>query len=272
MYKITLTREKETLLIPLYGKAMENKRKRPILADEKAVEIVNGIDYDFKNLRIQNKTNTMLSLRAKLIDEYVERFLSENSQVLMLHLGCGLDSRCLRVKGNYGQWFDVDFQEVIALRSNFYTETAAYRFIGSSVTEAEWIQLIPTYFEHVLVVAEGLTMYLEEEKIKTLIGRLKQRVGSFTFVFDAYSSLTAQRVSHYPSLKKTGSVIRWGIDEPELLARWDNDIAFLEEIYLTNSPDISKLDWGSRMMYGAANKFLIVKRAHRILAYHIGPQ
>ena len=32
---IKLTKEKETLLIPLYGKAKENNKKRPILIDKK---------------------------------------------------------------------------------------------------------------------------------------------------------------------------------------------------------------------------------------------
>jgi O-methyltransferase involved in polyketide biosynthesis len=46
MDKIVLTEEKETLLIPLYGKAKESERRHPILIDKKAVEIVNQIDYN----------------------------------------------------------------------------------------------------------------------------------------------------------------------------------------------------------------------------------
>lgn len=49
MNKIILTEEKETLLVPLFGKAIENKKKEPILIDKKAVEIINQINYDFKS-------------------------------------------------------------------------------------------------------------------------------------------------------------------------------------------------------------------------------
>jgi len=62
---ITLDKEKETLLVPLYGKAMETQKKTPILYDAKAVEIIEKIDYDFKSLKIPGKTNTMICLRAK---------------------------------------------------------------------------------------------------------------------------------------------------------------------------------------------------------------
>ena len=37
----------ETLLIPLWARASEKDRKNPIITDEKAVEIISQIDYDF---------------------------------------------------------------------------------------------------------------------------------------------------------------------------------------------------------------------------------
>ncbi|MFO8051071.1 MAG: hypothetical protein R6V01_05160 [Thermoplasmatota archaeon] len=40
MNNIVLTEEKETLLIPLLGKAQENRKQNPILTDKKAAEIV----------------------------------------------------------------------------------------------------------------------------------------------------------------------------------------------------------------------------------------
>jgi O-methyltransferase involved in polyketide biosynthesis len=63
--KIVFTKEKETLLIPLYGKALESKKQNPILKDPKAEEIIEKIEYDFKQLHIPEKTDVMMSLRAK---------------------------------------------------------------------------------------------------------------------------------------------------------------------------------------------------------------
>jgi len=48
--KVVLTKEMDTLLIPLYGKAMASKKKLPILIDNKAWEIVENIDYNFGTL------------------------------------------------------------------------------------------------------------------------------------------------------------------------------------------------------------------------------
>ena len=50
--KIKLKKEKETLLIPLYCKALENKKSQPIIEDRKAIEIIDKIDYDFDQLKV----------------------------------------------------------------------------------------------------------------------------------------------------------------------------------------------------------------------------
>lgn len=62
--KISLTKEQETLLIPLYAKAQEN----PLLNDEKARQILASVEYDFKQLKIPEKTAVMLRIRAKQLD------------------------------------------------------------------------------------------------------------------------------------------------------------------------------------------------------------
>ena len=44
-----LTRAQETLLIPLWARALEANHAEPILKDDKAVELVDRIDYPFRN-------------------------------------------------------------------------------------------------------------------------------------------------------------------------------------------------------------------------------
>ncbi len=270
MDKIVLTKEKETLLIPLYGKAKESEKKHPILIDKKAVEIVNQIDYDFKSLKIPEKTNTMMCLRAKLIDNFVKDFLKENDESVALHLGCGLDSRYERINNSNVDWYDVDFEDVIDIRRHFYEETDNYHLIPSSVTEKEWLEKIPKEMKHYIVIAEGLLMYLKEDEIKMLLKNLKNQIGSYTLIFDAFSVYTAKKVKNQPSIKKTGAVIHWGIDNPEELTKWETEIEFIEEQYFTSNEEINNLDIVTRLMYILANLFSVAKRAHRLLIYRVG--
>ncbi|MGZ7118543.1 MAG: hypothetical protein ACXVH2_02455 [Methanobacterium sp.] len=46
----------ETLLIPLWARAVEAKQPHPIIIDEKAIEIMEQIDYDFSKFNNQEPT------------------------------------------------------------------------------------------------------------------------------------------------------------------------------------------------------------------------
>ncbi len=269
MNKITLKEEKETLLIPLLGKAKENEKKSPILIDKKAVEIVNQIEYDFDSLKIPEKTNIMMCIRAKLIDNFVKEKFPVCKEGIVLHLGCGLDSRHNRIENNNLDWYDLDFKDVIDIRRHFYEETEKYHLLASSVTEPEWIEKIPIMNKEYMVIAEGLFMYLRENEIKELINRLKDRLGSYTLIFDAFSVFAAKKTNNHPSLKKTGAKIHWGINNPEELTRWGKGIHLIEEKYFTANEEINNLNISTRIMFKTANLFPIAKKAHRLLIYRI---
>ncbi|WP_230867409.1 class I SAM-dependent methyltransferase [Iocasia frigidifontis] len=269
MNKITLTEEKETLLIPLLGKAQDNKKENPILNDKKATEIVEKIDYNFNSLKIFEKTNIMMCIRAKLIDNHVKSFLSVTKNNVALHLGCGLDSRYYRIKNNNVNWYDLDFKEVITIRQHFFKETGKYHMIASSVTESEWIERIPQEKDHYIIIAEGLFMYLKENEIKELLSRLKDRIGNYTLIFDAYSVLTAKNANRHPSLKKTGAKINWGINNPEELENWGLGIKLIDEEYFTDYEGIDYLSITNRIMFKIANIFSAARKAHRLLIYRV---
>lgn len=269
MEKIILKEEKETLLIPLYGKAMESKKRNPLIRDIKGMEIIERIAYPFEKLHIPEKTNIMMSMRAAMLDRYAEAFIQQHPNSMCLHLGCGLDSRYMRIQEIGKAWIDVDFPEVIELRRKFYQETERYHMVGSSVTESAWIDHLSVEGESKLVIAEGLLMYLSEEEIFKLIARLREKIGPFTFIFDAYSNLTAKHAAKHPSLKKTGAEIKWGLDdERELTARLPN-LVFQEERYFLDPVDLDKLSSGMRFMFRLSGHFRTARNAHRIMIFEV---
>ncbi len=269
MNKIILTGEKETLLIPLLGKAKENEKPNSILVDQKAAQIVDQIDYDFESLKIAEKTNIMMCIRAKLIDDFVKNFLGKENESVALHLGCGLDSRYERINNNNVDWYDLDFKDVINIRKNFFKERDKYHMIASSVTDFAWIEQIPQGKEEYIIIAEGLFMYLKEDEIRDLISRLKNRIGNYTLIFDAYSTLTAKNANKHPSLKRTGAKINWGINDPKELIDWDLGMELIAERYFTDSEDINTLDFTTKIIFKITNLFSIAKKAHRILIYEV---
>jgi O-methyltransferase involved in polyketide biosynthesis len=267
--KVRLTEEKETLLVPLLSKAMESRRPHPILVDPKAEEILDHIEYDFEQLRVPRKTLLTLAMRAKQLDSYVCDYLGRTDDPVVLHLGCGLDSRVLRVGFDKGAWYDVDYPEVIELRRQFYDETAGYHMIGSSVTDRAWLEQVADASGPACIVAEGLLMYLREDEVKRLFLDLQGRLPGSEIVFDAFSRLTAKAANSHPSIKKTGAVIHWGIDDARRIQEWGPGIDLLDEWFFTDSEDIPALGLGDRLMFGTMGLFGMAKRAHRILRFRL---
>lgn len=263
--RIHLEKEKETLLIPLVSKAEESKKENPILSDPSAVDIINGIAYDWSKLNIPNKTKISLCLRAKQLDNYVQEFIKANPAGTVVHLGCGLDSRFRRVDNGKVHWYDLDFPEVIELRKKFFTETDRYHLISSSVTDLNWLDVLSNQVGEFMFVAEGLLMYLPEAEVKKLVLTIKERFPGSRLACDVFSAFTVRKINKHPSIQKTNADILWGIDDVKEMESWQSGIQLLEEWYFSQSAEIEKLSWGFRLGFKIAGMFSLANKAHRLL-------
>ncbi|MGO4738033.1 class I SAM-dependent methyltransferase [Bosea sp. 2KB_26] len=215
--KVTLTRERETLLITLYAKGEESRLRDSLLHDRFAASAVRRIDYDFRKLGVSRDDMIALAMRAHIFDGWTSDFIMRHPDATVLHLGCGLDSRVFRIDPPTGvRWFDLDYPEVVALRRRLYPERHGYTLIGSPVTEPGWLDGVPSG-RPTMIVAEGLLMYLRPDAVPRLIKRLVAHFGHGELAFDAFSPLGLWLVSHHRSVRATGAKLLWSIDEPQEL-------------------------------------------------------
>jgi len=179
----------ETLLIPLYARAAESQTLHPILIDTKAVEITNELNKFFKTSssplyqsllkgkirrKLGKKLNVIFALRTRKFDDYCTSFLQKHPNGIIIELGCGLSTRFTRIDNGAVAWYDLDLPEVIDIRKQFFTETNRDHFIASSVLNFTWMNRIPQDNKNILILAEGLFMYLHEDDVKNLIRQLQQ--------------------------------------------------------------------------------------------------
>ena len=116
----------KTLFIPLYGKSKVSKQKI-ILEDPMAEKIWAEEGFELSG---KSKTKWLaynMSMRARIFDDWTDSMLKQDSDALVLHIGCGLDSRCKRVKQPYKNWVDCDFPDVIETRKKYYSESETYK-------------------------------------------------------------------------------------------------------------------------------------------------
>ena len=269
MEKVRFTEEKATMLATLYGRALDARSERPILGDKAADEAVKQIDYDFRSLGVNEALGLTVALRARPMDDWTTAFLWDHPDATVVQLGCGMDSRVYRVDPPASvHWFDVDYPEVVELRRKIYPSREGYRQIGSSVTDFAWLERIPSD-KPGLVIAEGLTMYLQpsegEELLRRLIAHFPQ---GGEMIFDTFSRLGIKLQKLNPVVRKAGATLYWGIDEISELERLG--LTLVSKLDSTDyaTPDVKdRLSASMRGQLWFAGLFPAFKKMGRILRF-----
>lgn len=258
-----MNNESKTLFIPLYGKAAMSREG--FYEDKKAEEIIEKVSFDFDLIDKSKKLAVYMTIRAMQYDEITGGFISENPDGIVIALGCGLDSRVARVGQKNCKWYDLDLPEVIAIRRDFFAETDKYRMISSSATELSWLDSIEYANESVLVIAEGLTMYLAENEMKALFEAFRSKFRKTLFVFDAYSGFAAKMSKIKNPVNSVDAKICFAMDDPGIFEQDGINCIFNNDII--RSEYIDKLSGIYKMRFHFMRK--LGSKMYRIFGYEI---
>ncbi|MFI3280815.1 MAG: class I SAM-dependent methyltransferase [Rikenellaceae bacterium] len=130
----------ETLLIPLYMRAIENQRTDPILKDPMAQKLVDSIEYDYTLFDNSIKSAVGCVIRGQYFDDAVRRFITSHKDVVVVNIGCGLDTRCQRVCGDTpssATFYDVDLPKVMQIRAELIPAPKNNIYLSESILDSE---------------------------------------------------------------------------------------------------------------------------------------
>ncbi len=265
--KVHFTKEKETMLITLYSRALHSQSEDPVLRDKWAEDAVSRIDYDFEGLKLRKIGPLSIAIRARQFDLWTAEYIAANPGATVLHLGCGMDSRVFRVDPPAGvRWFDVDYPEVIELRRRLYPDRAGYRMIDSSLANLDWLNEVPGD-RPAMIVAEGVMMYLTEAVVRPLLNGLTNHFPGGQIAFDALSRLGARSAKADRSVRSTGATFRWGIDDPRDIKQLDPKLELITELRTAKMPGYSHLPGMMRALVRMMEPIPALRRLNRLLLY-----
>jgi O-methyltransferase involved in polyketide biosynthesis len=265
--KVRLTKEKETLLITLYSRALHSRSADPVLSDPWAEQAVERIDYDFASIKLTRLHPLTVAIRARQFDIFTQDWIAENPASTVLHLGCGLDSRVYRVDPPPTvRWFDVDYPEVIDLRRKLYPARTSYQMIASSLLEAGWLDEIPGDLP-AMIVAEGVMMYLPADQGGPLLGRLAAHFPSGRMGFDALSRAGVRMAAADRSVSATGARFGWGLDDPQEVRQYAPQMELIAELTTPRLPAWERLPLAMRGLVQVMELFPKLRRMNRVLLY-----
>ena len=234
-HMVRLGEVQETLLIPLYGRADQTRKKRGVLRDPKAVEMVEAIDYDFGRF---DGTKSLLgaTVRTCIFDVWVRSFLAEHPAGTVVELGAGLNTRFERVDNGQVHWIDLDLPDVIDLRRRFFTESDRRRIVAASVLDPAWVDIVLASPGPYFLSAEAVLPYLPEPQVRQALGLITGHFPGARVALDTTGTWMVANQDRHDTLKTMRARMVWACDDPQELERWDLGLRLLESRDLAQLP------------------------------------
>lgn len=253
----------KTLYIPLYGKSYVS-RKGLFLDDKKAEQIWAAEGFALKGKSKSKWLAYYMGIRAAVFDEWVRRKMAEMPDAVVIHIGCGMDSRALRVGTMGHKWYDVDFPEVIGERKRYYSESDDYHMLAGDARDGSWLGNIPET-GCAIVVMEGVSMYLTSGELKCLTANLSSCFECVACLMDCYTVMAAKLSKYKNPINDVGVTEVYGIDDPMSLQ--SGGFVFVEEHAMTPEQYIRELHGAEKAIFKKLYAGNFSKKLYRLFEY-----
>ena len=253
----------KTLYIPLYGKSYVSK-KGLFLDDKKAEEIWDAEGFSLKGKSKSKWLAYYMGIRSAVFDEWVKQQASSAPNSIVIHIGCGMDSRVIRVGLKNHKWYDVDFSEVIEERKRYYTETDNYKMIAGDVRDGDWLTAIDEN-KSAIVIMEGVSMYLTVDEMQNLADSLCSHFENLLLLVDAYSSFAAKMSKRRNPINDVGVTEVYGIDTPQ--SYQTENLAFVKEHTMIPKKYMEELKGFERFIFANLYAGNLSKKLYRLYEY-----
>ena len=253
----------KTLYIPLYGKSYVSK-KGLFLDDKKAEEIWEAEGFSLKGKSKSKWLAYYMGVRSAVFDEWVQKQLATTPNAVVVHIGCGMDSRIIRIGNQNHKWYDVDFPEVIEERKRYYDETDDYQMIAGDVRDCNWLTAIQEK-QSAIVVMEGVSMYLTIDEMQNLADSLCAHFESIVLLVDAYTSFAAKMSKRRNPINDVGVTEVYGIDDPQ--AYQTDQLTFVKERTMIPQKYVDELHGLERFIFAKLYAGGFSKKLYRLYEY-----
>ena len=255
----------KTLYIPLYGKAYVS-RKGIILQDPKAEEIWEAEGFALKGKSKSKWLAYYMGMRSAVFDRWLKAQMKADPSAVILHIGCGMDSRCLRIGTQGHLWYDIDFPEVIAERQRYYSESTDYRMLGTDVRSGDWLTQIPA--GNAFVVMEGVSMYLSHTELLQVMSKIAVHFASVRLWMDCYTEFAAKASKVKNPINDVGVTQVYGMDDPKVLEQ--SGFSFVKEHDMTPEDLVDELHGIEKSVFRSIYAGGVAKKLYRLYEFICG--
>ena len=191
-YHIEKNTIQETLVIPLYARALCTRRFPHLFADPLSVELLKQMDYDFSTLEqvsgglMQTFGAMEAAMRQNDLAWEVKDYLRDHPRAAVVNLGCGLDQTGRSCDNGQCRIYNIDLPDVMAVREALLPAGEREKNLAADLNDLTWFDAIDTPVEDGAVFfAAGVFYYFRTEQVRALCAAMAERFPGGRLIFDA---------------------------------------------------------------------------------------
>ena len=225
------------------------ERDKPVCGDTYARAFMNeqGLQI-LETFKDETRPNTSNVARHRIIDDLLRQELTATPNLTVVIIGAGFDTRAFRLKG--GTWIELDEPQVITYKDERLPASTGnnelHRISIDFAVDSLEQKLAPFSGRNpVVVVIEGVLMYLEEAAIDQLLQTLHRLFPQHKLIcdlmtrdfFDNYAKTLHQKITGM------GTSFKFTVDTPEAVFlengyRRTEEIPIVEKSVVFEAPEI----------------------------------
>jgi methyltransferase (TIGR00027 family) len=197
------------------------EREKPVCGDVYAKVFMNAdglsILETFKDETGPNSSNVA---RHRIIDDLLREELAAHPDLRVVIIGAGFDTRAYRLKG--GAWVELDEPQVISFKNERLpagdAQNELHRVAIDFATDSLADKLLPFAGRGgpVVVVVEGVFMYLEQQAIEQLLQTLRRLFPQHKLICDLMTRKFFEKYGRpiHEKLTGMGATFKFTVDNP----------------------------------------------------------
>jgi O-methyltransferase involved in polyketide biosynthesis len=151
------------------------------------------------------------TLRGRVFDHAVSRFIADHPDCTVINLACGFDTRFWRIGSGKFRYIEIDLPEVIGLKQDILKDHIDYECIRCSILNTSWIDQVTSGGNtRFLLLAEGLFMWLPPQEAIRVIREIAERFVQSQLVLDMVPERYTKGI--WKKLFRLHSRMDWGLD------------------------------------------------------------
>ena len=245
-YHIAKNTVQETLVIPLYGRAVCSRHYPDLLYDPKAEEICDSLDYDFASKqKLMESAPGLFGAMEAAQRHYdlaweVKDYLWKYPEAAVVNLGCGLDTTFAECDNGSCHGYNIDFPDVIGIRDEILPPGERETSIACDLRDHSWMEQVDGT-KGAVFFASGVFYYMKKEEVRALLDAIAKHFPGCVIAFDACNRKGAAMMMK-TWLKEAG-ITDAGVyfsleDEAELHAYSDHFASVTSRSYMRGYRDI----------------------------------